>query len=411
MIHLMQTSQNSKHLSEPSAEIRQALARVFQQKGIGFFEQAYRTDLWLEAEQLGKSLAQKHKKLVVVGMGGSSLGPRALVQAVGFPKTEHRVLFLDNLDTAFVEDFFREHTLSDCVFVYVSKSGSTLETLALANCVLQKQKEQNLDFKKHSIAISELKSNPLSDWAKSNKLPLLEIPENVGGRFSVLTAVGLLPAAFMGYSLSEMQAGAKLALNDKEKVALFSQMAIESFHRQEWISFFWFYSSNLKDFGGWLQQLWAESLAKRQTRSQKPAPRVSTPMFAIGACDQHSLLQQVMDGHKDKWVVFVRTSSAEEKSMIVQENIFSVHSYLKGASLGQILGVQAECTELALAQNGVSTLTLKLPSLSPASLAYLFQFFELVVATIAESLDLNAYDQPGVELGKQLAAQKLGSLS
>lgn len=393
---------------QPSQEYRQSYARVFLQKDIGFFQLPYRQELWDKSQELGAAFASRYKQMVLVGIGGSSLGPMAFYHAVG-SKNQNELIFLDNPDSAHIEKQLQKIQWDNCAFVYISKSGGTLETLALASLLLSKQADLGIDYRHCSVVISETKENPLSVWAKENSLPLLEIPQDVGGRFSVLTAVGVLPAVFLGHTAEDMRAGALSALQDKDKVAYFCQLAVESFKRQEWISFFWIYSTQLKDFGLWIQQLWAESLAKKQTRAGQTAPRVSTPFAALGANDQHSLLQQVMDGARDKWVVFMRTQSAEKKSIAVGKNHFSVHPYLSKISLGEILAAEARGTESALKQQGISTLSLHIGELNAQTLGYLFMFFELAVAGIAEHLDIDAYDQPGVELGKRLATKILSS--
>jgi glucose-6-phosphate isomerase len=255
--------------------------------------------------------------------------------------------------------------------------------------------------------VTEIKASPLFDFATKHQRPILEVPLDVGGRFSVLTAVGMLPAAFMGLNTEEFRAGAESALAMKERVISVSAHALQSFEREEWITLFWHYSSLTRYFGGWIQQLWAESLAKETDRKQNPAKRASTPMSAIGACDQHSILQQVMAGAKDKFVLFVRVGSAESSTETLQETVFPQHKYLLGKGLGQILAAEAEATSLALTQSQVSNMVLHIPDLSPRTVGFLFMFWELVVGLIGEAMNINAFDQPGVELGKRLAKQIL----
>src|SRR5262249_39107728 len=148
----------------------------------------------------------------------------------------------------------------------------------------------------------ELRPNPLFNWAQRQKVPCLEIPLSVGGRFSVLTAVGLLPAALVGLNLREIERGVRsVRFNEPEWEAVASAV-LASWGREEWITLLWTYGDGLRPFTQWLQQLWAESLAKAVDRSGRPAPRVSFPVPCVGTLDQHSLLQQVTEGARDKWV-------------------------------------------------------------------------------------------------------------
>lgn len=387
---------------------QQDLERFFARKEIGFKDLPTRQQLSQSSEALASVWRKKFSDLVIVGIGGSSLGPRVLQEIFDDPKGTHHLWFCDNVDAIeFRKTFSRIKSLKSTGWVFISKSGSTIETLVAAEFINQEYQNQSLNLKEHAAIVSEMKSNPLTDWAKSHSLPQLEIPVDVGGRFSVLTPVGLFPAAFLGISNREMLSGAAIALQSKNEIAEVMAQALQSFKRDEWISFFWFYSSQLKSFGGWLGQLWAESLAKRIDREGKPAARVSTPISAVGAIDQHSLLQQVMEGAKDKFVIFVRITKAERGEDPLKTAMFPHQKFFEGKKMGQLLGAEAEATESALSQEGISTMCLSLSDLSPESVGFLFMFWQLVVAGLGESLNINAFDQPGVELGKRLAKEIL----
>ncbi len=349
-------------------------------------------------------------RLVIVGIGGSSLGPRALHEIFHEVNQRHQIHFCDNTDVMTFDKLIRSiPDLKKTAWVFISKSGATIETLAAFDFIHQHYKKTGLQFIEQTFYVTELQKNPLYDFALAHHRPILEIPQNVGGRFSVLTAVGMLPAAFLGLNLEDFRIGAESALAMNERVITVTAHALQSFERQEWITLFWHYSSLMKNFGGWIQQLWAESLAKTKTRQQKDAPRVSTPMNAIGACDQHSILQQVMEGAKDKFIIMVRIGSAESSSESMHETAFPQHKFLLNKGLGQILAAEAEATANAFTQSEISNLVLFVPDLSPRTVGFLLMFWELVVANIGECLDINAFDQPGVELGKRLAKQILST--
>lgn len=380
-----------------------ALDKVLARTDLGFHQIPGRDVLWSEIETVAQKLRDQADELVVVGIGGSSLGPRALYEVLGQSSSGDKKLhFCDNVDATEFEDMFKQFKdWSRVAWVFVSKSGSTIETLVSADFIYQKYQSRNLT--PLSLIVSEKKANPLEQWAKKNQLIHLEIPLDVGGRYSVLTAVGMLPLQFLGYSAREFRQGAQKILMEKKLIADMIAQVVQSFEREEWISFFWFYGSRYQNFGRWLQQLWAESLAKTEARSGGPAKRVSTPMWAIGSSDQHSLLQQVMDGAKDKFVIFQRIKSIENAGDKLKATQFSGQDFFIGHTMGQLIKAQAQGTCQALNEHKISTAILEVQDGSPECLGAQLLFWQLVVAGVAEILDINAFDQPGVELGKRLA--------
>lgn len=198
---------------------QQGLDRLLSRKDLGFFQLLERSSLWESSQQRAQELRGSGvRRAVVLGMGGSSLGPKTLWESYGCWQGQlDELLFFDNLDaTSFFRRLERLEDPRSVHFILISKSGTTLETLAMADYVDQFLRGKGSSLATQCTAISELKSNPLSDWARENQVPLLEIPEDVGGRFSVLTPVGLLPAALMGCSLDDMREGMKCVLEQTE---------------------------------------------------------------------------------------------------------------------------------------------------------------------------------------------------
>ena len=394
--------------SEKLAKAQSSLQAVKARKDLGFFKITERQELWSEVEKAATWAREKADDLVVVGIGGSSLGPKALEEIFRDSKNLKRIHFCDNVDAVEfqkLKDNLRN--LERTVWTFVSKSGSTIETLVTADLVFQEYAQKNL--KPQCLVVSEKVKNPLTEWAQARQFTCLEIPVDIGGRYSVFTAVGMLPMAFLGHAPSLFRKGADQALQSDALVSEMMTQVYQSFQRQEWISFFWFYSGLYANMGRWLQQLWAESLAKTVDRAGQPAHRVSTPMWALGSSDQHSLLQQVMDGAKDKFVVFTRFQAVEAKGDQVQKSMFPLQNFFDGHSMGQLLSAQAQGTRAALNEQKVSTLTLMTEGPSAESLGFQMMFWQLVVAGLGEMLNINAFDQPGVELGKRLAKQILKS--
>ena len=387
----------------------EGLTRLKGREDIGFFQLPERPKVWKQSMTRASDLKAKYDHLFVIGIGGSSLGAKVLLEACS---SEEKVVFFENVDgKAFwnrlksfdekKQDWSRVH------WVIISKSGNTMETLAQAQFADQFLSQKGLRIYDHCTVITEERSNPLYDWAEKYLVKVLEIPRDVGGRFSALTPVGLLPAAFAGINIEEIQKGAQWGLMQDRMIAELCALSLASFQNEKWITLFWSYSDQLREYGLWMQQLWAESLAKKVDRQGRTAPRVSSPMPLVGAIDQHSVLQQVCEGAKDKFIWFLRARSSEEAGPALKEPIFPAQAYMKGKKLGDLLRVEALATRQATHEAGVDSLTLVVKELNGESIGALMIISELTVATLGELLDINAFDQPGVELGKTLAKSKL----
>lgn len=389
---------------------RTAVAALKARQDLGFFRLPERSDLWTTSETRGREVKKNAHTLAVLGMGGSSLGGRAMLQALKKWSGTHHVEFIDNVDSdRFWKWLKSQKDLQGIHWVIVSKSGNTVETLTMAEFIDQHLvKTGHKKLSASATVISEIEDNPLMRWARKEGVPALEIPKDVGGRFSVLTPVGLLPAAFYGLDLTQMREGAAWALQQDELISRLVAQSLASFDRKEWITLFWAYSDGLRDFGLWTQQLWAESLGKRTDRKGGRAPRASTPMPAVGSSDQHSILQQVMEGERDKFVWFLRVKQSEDREMAnptatLERNLYDCQQLIQGKTMGQLFGAMATATREAMTREGIQNLTLTTEKLDERSIGALFMLFELVVGGIGEALDINAFDQPGVELGKRLA--------
>ena len=375
-------------------------------KNIGFTQIPERSHLFDESDSLAQKLSKEYSQFVIIGIGGSSMGARAIAE-ITHSKNIH---FLDNVDAIEFENVWAnvKNNLKKTAFVVVSKSGSTIEILWNYSLIENLMTAAGLDLIGQSYFITEKVDNPLAVLAKKNNRPHLEIPVDVGGRFSVLTPVGLLIAGLCGLSIADMKIGAAEAVKNKNAVVEACDLFLQSFKRNEIITLFWFYHSNYRWFGGWLQQLWAESLGKKTNRLGEKAPDFSTPMSAIGACDQHSILQQVAHGTKNKFVSFYSFSSAEKSQHTVISNVFNEINFMNNRPYGDLIHNQALATEKALMQNEVSTAFFHIDDSNKSkTLGYMFMYFQLIVGTLGEHENINAFDQPGVTLGKELTLELL----
>jgi len=383
---------------------QEALEVVLKNNTLGFHQLPERSTLWKSCKEIAEPLRSKYSKMVVLGIGGSSLGGKVIQDALGC-LADRQVFFLDSIDPLYLDRLLSQlkPELKSICWALISKSGNTIETLTQADYIHQFYESQNINWINQCVVVTELKSSPLADFANKHQIPRLEVPMDVGGRFSVLSPVGMLPAAFMGLNLESFRQGAVQATQSQELISQFVTLCEMSFSRQEWITIFWSYSNGLKEFGYWIQQLWAESLAKKVDRNGNPAPRVSTPLPCLGPTDQHSILQQIAEGTKDKYVIFLRHETSEKEGVIIQKSLFAGGELMVGKKLGKLLAAEAKATQQGLEQQNVSTLTIQIPSITEKELGFLFMFFELAVATLGEKFNINTFDQPGVELGKIIA--------
>jgi glucose-6-phosphate isomerase len=381
-------------LLQHNQEIEKLTQKVLSSSGVGFHQIPHRNPLWTAIENLKNSWVGKFDQVAVVGIGGSSLGPQVISDV--FQKDQ--VLYFENADSVKFKTLCQKiKDPQKTAWVISSKSGATIETL----CLIEALTDHFQDMGPLVCVISEKVDNPLTLWAKKKNYPQLEIPLDVGGRYSVLTAVGMLPAALLGLNIREFQKGATAALQDKAHIHQLVAQTIASFEREEWITVFWFYTSSGVSMGRWVQQLWAESLGKKKSKSGEKARRVSTPMIAMGSVDQHSTLQQMMEGFSDQFFWFFRFENLEKNQALKIQN-FPHLEILKNKTMGDLFAAQATANEKALNERGAQSLRIVYPDLNEYSLGHFFMIMQLVVAVVAEALDLNAFDQPGVERSKVL---------
>jgi glucose-6-phosphate isomerase len=365
--------------------------------------------------------------VVVLGIGGSALGPIALRTALRPPHWnllsdearagEPRLHVLDNVDPANITSLLDRLDLHRALFVVISKSGGTAETMAqylvvrgrLDAALGRKGARQRLVF------VTDPRKGALRTIAGAEGIAALDIPPNVGGRFSVLTPVGILPAALIGIDTAALLAGAgrmrdrcrsaALAENIAGAFAALQFLADTKHHRP--IQVLMPYSDALRDMADWFVQLWAESLGKHRTPDD--AGVGPTPLGALGATDQHSKVQLFMEGPPDKTVTFIGV----EKGVPPVE-IPRLHAdvpelaYLGGHQLGELLDIERRATAGALARRGRPNMTLTLERGDAANVGELMMLLEIATAYAGQLYGVNAFDQPGVELGKQFTYAMLG---
>ncbi len=348
--------------------------------------------------------------LVVLGTGGSSLGGLTLagLRQSRFLPGGTNVHFIDNSDPDTLAQLFDQLPLSDCCFLAISKSGNTAEVLAQFLLILQRLQRDGLPVARQCLALTMPGDNPLRRLANHFNIPIMEHDPQLGGRFSVLSNVGLLPAAVSGLSLYALREGAKSVMDEvwengpesapAQGAALSNQLLNEG----KTISVLMPYCDRLENLGRWYQQLWAESIGKQG--------KGSTPVRALGAVDQHSQLQLYLDGPRDKFITLLQLEQQETGETIASDLARNIGmDYLGEQKMGDIIAAQQEATATSMSRHGVPLRKLILPTLNEQSLGAVLQHFMVETAIMAGLLGVNAFDQPAVEESKQLARESLAS--
>ncbi len=363
---------------------------------------------------------------VVLGIGGSALGPMAVFQSLchmrhnELPKSKRRApkfYVEDNVDPERMQALLDIVDLERTVFNVVTKSGATSETMAQYLIIIKLLKEKlGENAASHIIATtSETKGN-LIKIAKEEGFKTFYIPDGVGGRFSELCPVGLLPAAVLGIDIKEMLAGAaymdKICRNEKVfknpalLLATFQYLAMQ---RGKNISVIMPYADGLKLIADWYCQLWAESLGKAFDIGGRRVNCGQTPVKALGVTDQHSQVQLYTEGPFDKVTTFIAVDNYRTEFTISEgcENIPDV-AFLGGHTLNELIQAERVATEYALTSANRLNHTIYLPQINPFTIGQLLFLFEMQTAYAGEMLKINTYDQPGVEAGKQATFALLG---
>jgi glucose-6-phosphate isomerase len=358
----------------------------------------------------GARLARDYARTVVLGIGGSSLGGEMLVRILG--RAAHAVRFFDNVDpttlTALDELDWRTTAL-----LVISKSGETAETLVQFLGLLPRlEAELGARLRDQVIAITENPDGALARIAADLGLETLPHPP-VGGRFSVLSVVGLLPAAAAGVDIEALLAGARAmaeacARDDILDNPAFFHGAAQVLHaeRGRRLSVFMAYSERLRPLGLWYRQLWGESLGKRDRAGR---PQGLSPVLATGVTDQHSQLQLYLDGPDDKQFTLVCDPALAPLGRRVPPRYAELPAVapLVGHSSGELLLAEFRATRETLTRHARPNRTLEFDSRDPAALGAAILLLELETVVVAELLGVDPFDQPAVEEGKRLARDYL----
>ncbi len=414
----------SHGLSEPElygmeAKLKSAHESVIHQADagkLGFVDLPNQSDEARKIMSWAKKKRGSFDTLVVLGIGGSALGNIAIQNALRSPywnmgdkksrKGWLRLFVFDNVDPRWAADLAAVVDPRRTLFNVISKSGTTAESLA-AYFIFRKRVEEKVGLKKasqHFVITTDAQKGYLRELAAREQMDRFAVPANVGGRFSVLSPVGLVSSALTGVHVEKLLEGARAMRSKCQNPSLkmnpaAAYAAIQYLYYQKGmrLSVLMPYSQNLYSMADWYRQLWAESLGKRVDRSGRVVHVGPTPIKALGVTDQHSQAQLYMEGPYDKVICFLTLNDFGKK--VVIPKIDKKH-YLGGRTLNELLKAEEQGTRSALTKAERPNMTLTLDEVSERSIGEIFFFFEMATAYMGELLSINAFDQPGVELAK-----------
>jgi len=415
-----------EEILERSEVASEALKKVIDAKP-GFIR-ILETKEYLEEVKNLTSWFANFENVVVLGIGGSALGNIALhnsLKPLNWNLTDFdrkgkaRVFVVDNVDPEFVNAVLSKIDLSRTLFNVISKSGTTAEAMANYLVVRGFLDKAGLSPAEHLLFTTDPEKGVLRTIARKEGIKTLTIPEDVGGRFSILTPVGLASAFAEGINIDALYMGARHGLEryknrkaSENPLILNALLHLEAINSGKNISVMMPYSNRLYSLADWYRQLWAESLGKRFDRDGREVFTGQTPVKALGAVDQHSQVQLYNEGPKDKIITFLKLENfSTDYEIPALHNDIEALSYLGGKKLSTLLNSEQYGTALALAKNGVPNLTVTFPELNEENVGEFILYYELLTATMGELLHINPYDQPGVELGKKITYGLMGRKS
>ncbi len=397
---------SKKEFHKSSKKIPEFLEKI-KQRNQGFY-QIFKDEKFLaevkEIKKFAGFCQGKYQDIVVCGIGGSALGTITLRDSLTPTFSQKPKLHvLENIDPDSIAEIYEHLNLEKTLFIVISKSGGTPEPIAEYFYFRNLVNKEKLVAKDHFVLVTGPQGF-LHEEAVRNNFKTFGVPENIGGRFSVLTAVGLLPATLIGINIDELLEGgqnsAKLFLNEDFDKNLPFQIAAMQFLSGKTQNVIMPYATKLRTFAAWFTQLLAESTGKDD--------KGITPIPALGATDQHSQVQLFSDGPNDKLIIFIAVEKFAENPKIPVLISHEKTDFLNRVDFGKLLHAEMQGTAQALTEKGKPNFTITIPEISAKNLGELFVLFEGATAFLGEFMELNAFDQPGVERGKVLTREILG---
>lgn len=382
--------------------------------------------VWL-VKEYASLVRNRFENILVLGIGGSALGGIAVTEALlkpywnmlsdekrdNFPK----IFFLDNIDPDEITGLLELLDLKKTLVNVITKSGSTAETMSQYMIVKDiMERELGDDYRKNIVATTDKQTGILRQLASQEGYKTFTVPDDVGGRFSVFSAVGLLPFALVGIDIDEIISGIKdmdLALKNTD---IFENIAAQNalihylmdVQKGKKLSVMMPYSSRLKYVSDWYVQLWAESLGKEFNRNGEKINCGPTPLKALGATDQHSQIQLYNEGPNDKVINFIRVDEFDNTVDIPKIFEYTGVGYLGGKTINDLLNAEADATKVALVDYQKPNVTISIPKVNGYFVAQLLYMLEVQTAIAGELYNIDTFNQPGVEQAKNYTYALMG---
>ena len=351
----------------------------------------------------------KQANIVVIGIGGSTLGTYAIYKYLKHSKElSKKLYFLETTDPIDIQSKLENIDLHDTLFIVISKSGTTIETVSLfkyINSLIQCNKD-------NTLIITENDSK-LNAFAQSHDMTTFEIPKNVGGRFSVFSAVGLVPLAIVGIDIDELMRGTQ-ATHDSffNKESMYERLLKKARFFVEYknsfnINVVFSYSSRLEGFNKWYIQLWGESLGKIDINSTRQG---LTPIGIIGPIDQHSFLQLIVEGKHDKTVTVIKVEDFHSDLTIPEVALEGLEEldYINNLKFASLINAQADATIESINNlNDIPCDVITIDGVCESAIGSLMYEYELLTSLCGKFMHIDAYNQPGVESGKIILKNRL----
>ena len=358
---------------------------------------------------------KKIHNIVVIGIGGSSLGARAVDTLLRHTPSRNgrKLIFMENVDPVEIRENLDGLVFEESFFIMISKSGSTIETTSHVKYLIGHYDApvESQKFHDHFAFITD-EGSPLDLLGEDLGVPVFHIPHNVGGRFSVLSAVGLLPLTLLGYDTKALLDGAK-SLKDSFFARNEDMLVQKAYHYVSHshdfpINVLFSYASAFAAFNAWYVQLWGESLGKIDGEGRHVG---MTPVGIIGAIDQHSFLQLLIEGPRDKTVTMIKVVDFQTALRIPDVTLPHLEKtdFVNGHTFNTLIDSECDATMESISRQGISVDKIEIGKLDEYNVGYMIFYYELLTSLCGHFLGIDTYNQPGVELGKRILKEKFAS--
>ena len=412
-----------KEFETYKGKIAEVISDIYENKDVDgrwlrWMTLGYNEALVTEINEYAKTVKGKFDNLLILGIGGSALGATAVTEALlkpfwnlrtcedrnNFPK----IFVVDNIDPDQINGLLDVLDIKRTLVNVISKSGNTAETMSQFMILKDKlEKELGADYKNNVVATTDQEKGILRDIVSQEGFKSFLVPDDVGGRFSIFSAVGLLPFALLGINIAEMLKGIRDIDADLQNTDINKNIAAQNALIQylmdkkgKNISVMMPYSSRLRYVSDWYVQLWAESLGKEKDIHGNIVNAGPTPIKALGATDQHSQIQLYNEGPNDKIITFIRVKEFDTELRIPDVFKNTGIGYLCGKTINDLINAEADATKVALIDYKRPNITITLPKINEYNLAQLLYMLEIQTAIAGSLYDIDAFNQPGVEQAK-----------